>query len=483
MISEFHSIAGTFSPERKGIALDFKTLYLDPLAADMTLIHELEHHALTKVTDYGLATISLAEIKNIAKKSNKESFKEILRFMINAQRTVQESAATFIEMEHLKRFKGKRTVYNYIQERMPDDYRDRFLRLKDIFEASQKYRDFFTEKIPTLALQNGFRRRLASAKVTSIDELVKFVECDSETPDFRFEKLLDKILKNKAILNKTPEEICKVCGINYYGDTEKETVMVFLNGLLDFTDRPERLTLEEIGDANTMETVVSDTEKNLLITNLNINISSAEFLKDRETLLHYQDVTQSIMLMGVNGLDGQDELEALMNRQLNAVLVIFTKNGDKYLYSTSFDEVKLLLENEFKEIPIITKWGVYKPNDKISLFETKRIPAVVIYNHANDFINNFKEINYSLKFKYLHISTSADHPLHIFILKDDKNVIHTLNSFPKGIESIKKELVSILEVGTINDFKNNKQSINLSWNIWNGLTTDYDWFENLIDNK
>lgn len=489
MFSLYHNITlGFFDPENNRLGLDYKNLFNDPLRANMTIMHEQVHNALFKITDYGIATTTLYEIYRVCKPEYKDRIKSIIEFMASKQKTVQESTATFIEMEFLRRKTSKRNVEEYVESQMPMEYADRYRRLSFLKNASKKYRDFFTSKIPLIALQNGIRHGevFQSIDLSNIDSLNTYICSTIEDPDSRFLKLVNAIEKNIGILKKNQKEIAEFAEVSFYEDSSKQDVLDFLNMLLKYSGSKEVFTIDQINGGKNLLDIVQNSEDYLLIGNLGLNISNTSMtLYKKEDLLHYKDEISAIFINRLDNslVEGQGILEKYYQTKFEAGMIAFSNHVDKYLYVSSKLGMNALIEDEFSEIPLIVKSDLFFPNaNSLNFFESKRLPNAVIYNNSRDLLFSLEKSNFQENFKYLVFTTSEDHPFQVFLFVDENEVVHIMNGFGRGIGAVVSKYKDNFVRGEINDFGSYKHTINAVLHIWNGLDPNLDWFSYITRN-
>lgn len=123
MSSYWHNtILGKYSPEDRWMGLDFRNLFLDPLATKLTHIHELTHSVLSRTTDFGQATEVIYQLLPKMKHLKSED-KDLIRSSLrNAQISTQEGSACLMELLRLKSEIGKREAFKWAEKHFTPTY-------------------------------------------------------------------------------------------------------------------------------------------------------------------------------------------------------------------------------------------------------------------------------------------------------------------------------------------------------------------------
>src|SRR6266496_2891787 len=97
-----HSTLGKFDISEQWIGLDFRNLFLDPLRAETTLIHEMTHSLIGQTTEMGQAMQNITFFMPKFEHLTPEQKDEIHACLMKGQTFSQEGFATFMEMQQLR---------------------------------------------------------------------------------------------------------------------------------------------------------------------------------------------------------------------------------------------------------------------------------------------------------------------------------------------------------------------------------------------
>jgi hypothetical protein len=486
MFTSWHSITlGAYNPEDRWVGLDYPSLFFDALKTELTLIHEMTHYVLCKDTDFGQAVEAIYELTphlNHFDKSEKDRLKVALR---DAQIFVQEGTASLMEMLRLKRLKDKPFARNWARENMRQDYYERFEKLSFVFDMSNRYRDFFTKKVPNIALHTGIRRAIVEQDLLSdSNKLLAYLSEANNNPDRRFLKLIETLVYKPFLVTKTTKEICKETGVVLVDDVSKEDVACFLTYLLRFTDKPRKVKADEIKDARDSKETMEMSFEDMFVANLNLNLASnGIFLWSLEDLLHYEDVVEAVLVNRLgDDLEWRDELELMTGRKFDAGVIAFSKNGEKFLIGLAFDEVVGLLNGGFSDKSVFVKWGLCVPGEKeIVYFSGSGMPNVVIYNSIKHLVDNFQGyFKKGKKAEYMYLSVE-NHPFHSLVLQDSSGVLHWLNAYGnKHVDIFLTENKPFLTKGRV-DMLSDPKHFNATFSVWMGFPWGIDWTSQFIE--
>lgn len=488
MSSYWHStILGKYSPEDRWMGLDFRNLFLDPVATKLTHIHELTHSVLSRSTDFGQATEVIYQILPRLKhlrSNDKDIIRQSLR---SSQYFTQEGSACLMEVLRLRSLIGRQAALDWAKQHFTPDYYHIVERFFFVLRLGQRYRDCFTMHIPHIAMHTAIRKAIVQQDLLSNPQkFIDYLKNESHNPDLRLQKMLDVIQYQTFIPTKPPQEICRLTGIEYFGDVTKQDAADFLNYIHRLAGNNITITANQIRDEKDID-VVSEANDQVIIANMNLNLQdNATVLWKIEDLLHYQDVIEAVMVSKMSDdLESKAFIEQLIGKSLEAGLVAFLKTGEKFLFGSDIPTVSGLLANEFSQRTLIVKWGLYKPgSEELAYFPGSRKPDVVIYNTSQDLDNNFNEwFTANNKSEYLFLGVSENHPFQIILIKDDNGVLHFLNTFNGPAHKFLQKYSGNLVKVDAAQFLNNTDHYNNTLSIWGGMPWEVDWYKSMLDGK
>ncbi|MFA6945351.1 MAG: hypothetical protein WC220_05560 [Pedobacter sp.] len=480
-------VLGKYNPEDRWVGLDYNKLLLDPELARLTFIHEITHSVLGSTTDFGMATQTIYQLLPQMKHLTKDDRERIKRALRNSQILVQEGSATLMETLFHGKEIGKKNAIQWAYQHLPSDYWQRLEKLLFVFDMGLSYRDYFTKKIPNLAMHTRIRKQIADLDLlSSADKFINYLSNDDNNPDARFNKLIDVIRSRTYLSTKPVEQICTECGIKLFPDTSKEDVADFLNYLANLIGDTRKYTASDVGDLAQGKTAILKASEETIIANMNLNLAETGiFLEEVDHLLNYIDGIETIVvnLLG-DDIDEKKELELLTGKKYEGGIVAFTNTYEKYLLPLDLKKLASLTKNELSNKTLIVKWGLYDLGGKeINLISGSRKPDVVLYNTVKNLSDKFKPWFESGKtVSYLYLGATEDHPLQSLLLKDENGVLHLVNTYGNKyirefIEPNRKSLIREKPAFFLEDAKH----INDTMSTWMGLPWEIDWFNTMLE--
>ncbi len=484
MLSDWHNITrGIFKIDENVLLLDYRSNFLDGDKLARTLYHEQTHHILFQTTDFGLATLFASQIYPNVKPEHQKAFDLLFSFLTKSQYYVQESTATFMSMLHLRNSIGPRKALQKRTNILSGNYLDFFNNLIPLFNKSKKYRTLFTSKIPSIALEFGFRKIIVEmGLLDNLESFKSYIQKDGNIPDKRFKLLLTQVIENPTLLKKSTTEIARYSGLHFGPALSKKEVANFLNYLLKFTTSNYIYKEADINDCKSIDQLNDITGK-LLISNLNINIANnSEVLLKAKDLLHYEDIISIVTCRIINESELSEETksitEEMLGKKYEASLLAITETGEKYIHPSSINDISDLLNNHFQNATIINKFGLYNTGSGYLLeFQINRKPNIILYRYPDDFIKTHE--NEKINFKYLKLEATIGNHLTTLLVIDDWGVVHLINHFPKGINDILARYSARMENTNKETFEEYRDHINNAFYFWMGLPKSFDWFEGI----
>lgn len=487
------TIAGTYFIKDKSVGLDYQSLASDPVNAQMTLIHEGIHNILNNTTEYGLATSEIFNIFDRISQISTEEKKKIKNLLYLGQVFVQEGTASLVEILLLQRKYNKTFALDWAQKNFPKDYYQRFEKLQFVLDFGQKYRDFFRNKIPIIALQTNIRKAIVEQDLLrKPQEFIKYLSEETYIPDKRLEKMIEKIKYNGGILKKEEKNICESLEINFFLPPDKKEVANYLNYLQEVFGKVSHFfTEKDINEAKKQKEIIQESIDNAVITNLNIDLANSGIIEWKiSNFLHYKDNIEAIVVNRLEEDEKKDIYKILTGKICEAGIIGFTKTNEKYVTMADRETLSSLLNNEFKNTTLIVKWGLYSPlNNELEYFTKTRKPDVVIFNTIKGFQQTFTD--YFIKGKranYIWIAINKKHPFQTLILEDENNVLYLVNTLGNKainlfISNNKNNLTELTpKEGEIKYPKHFNNAccvwMNLSWNhdIYKTIKTGQEFF-------
>lgn len=489
MSSWYHTVAGRYNVTDKWIGLDYSQLLGDPKIADSVMAHEMAHTAMAQETDFGQATYTIFYCQEDFKHLSENETAKMCNALINSQDFVQEGLATLFQVARLGNLTSKNFAIDWANSVLPREYKDKLERLKFAIDLSQRYRDYFTQKISFLALETGIRVDTRKLDLLSKpDELKKYLEDDDKNPNRRLEKIIEVIRNKSWIVTKTIPEIANLCGIAYFDPTTKDEVADFLNYVTGLTNHPKTFTSRDIGETPKGAETFIQAGKTMIIGNMNLNFTnSSQALFKLDDFLHYSDVME-IIFVAPNGVTKHREtIKAISGEEPEIDIAGMLKTGEKYITSTSKKKAAEILNGELKSITLFVKWGGYDiDKDQLIWSSVARRPDLVVYNNPEQMLAVLDhEIKSSkdVKFEHLYMGAMEDHPMQtLIVIIKDKSSIHAVNAWGnKGIIEILNLIRDRSEVINNEELRKNKKHLNTLFSFWMGMHWDIDWVETMLD--
>ncbi len=486
MLSVWHStILGQFDQEGLIGGLDYGRLFLNPVHARGTWTHEIVHGALCTTTEFGQATTLVFRLLPKLKSFSQEETKSILQAFRENQLFLQEGSATLLQVLYLASEMGKKGALAWAKKELPDDYYARLDYLLFVFEMSLRYREEFTRKIPHLALHTGIRKKITELELLGKPkDFMAFLDNPENIPDIRFKKLVDLIRQKPYLVLKSPEELCSLAGITAFPDPSKQDVADFLNYSARTIGEKVSIKAEDIGNVKEGQEALVAVNDKMIIGNMNFAQSlSREFLWDMDDFLHYADKIEAVIISEFSpGLDALEVGEMITGRKHEVGVMGFLKGGYRYSIGMSRNQAEEILNNQLNGKTLIVKWGLYKPGDKhLSSMPQSPPPSVVIYNSVRDLDLKMETWLPQHSARYIHIGISKDHFFNTFILKDEDDVLHLVNSIGnKDISEFLNKYRILLQPSSIQQIVNNPDHYNNAVSIWMNLPWSVDWFRTMV---
>lgn len=489
MTSWFHTVKGQYRIADKFIGLDFSRLFLDPIDAETTLVHETVHGIIATM-DFGQGTQTVIYAGEHIVTLNKTEQIQVITHLVKAQDFVQEGMATLMQVQRRSKITSKKEAIEWAKKNLPLDYLERFNKLKFVFKMSQKDRARFTSKISQLAMETGFRKYFVEGDLLqSLAVFEDYLQGDN-APNNRLIKLIDYVSDNHWVLSRSVEEIAQRSGVTYHPFVTKQEAANFLTYVASKTTQPRKFTSDEIGETLDGSEAALSIAENAVIGNMNINLTqTSEPLFKHEDLLHYSDVIEAIMLFKHNVKEYNDFFELVTGEIPDINIAAFRPTGEKYTSAMSNNQAANLFGEQFKHVTLVAKNDSYSLQaNKLNYTEGTRPLDIVIYNNIKilqDDLRKHAETNPDAKIKFFHAGTTVDHPFQIFIVQvGDIKTLHLVNTYGKsGISKLLAEFKGAISPFTPEEMIDRKKHINDVMSIWMGASWQVDWIETMINGK
>lgn len=491
MPSWFHAIKGRYHIADKWIGINYSIL--DPLVANMTWVHEMSHSLIALQSDFGQATNVIAKVLQdyeLDHLSDEEKGK-IGKLIHDSQEFVQEGFATFMQLCWLRRQVGKAATLSWANENLPPKYLERFEKLAFAFEMSERYREYFTQKIPHLVMETAIRRYGQQLKILSSPELLEdYLSNPDNNPDKRLEKIIH-VLQNKSwLVTKSLPEIAEAAGITYHDLTTKKEAANYLTYVLSLTDRPKVIQPEQIGDIPEGLDGYRLAGQNIIIGNMNVSFTEkSEVIYNYDDFFFYTNVIEAVFIsLHGDGLEYREVVKLVTGQEPEVSFGAFTfrSTGEKYLTITSKEHAAEILNNQFKDKTVIVKWGGYDVSKNQFIWsEVARPPDIVLYNNARQLtetLKAFKGKDPEVKLKRLHVAVAENHPVQTLLLKvEGQQPIHAVNTFGnRDISEILKEITDCSELMTNEELRADKKHLN-NLLAFLDFPWEVDWIETILN--
>lgn len=425
-----HTVLGQFDITDQWIGLDYRSLFLDPIKAEITVFHELTHAVLSRTTEMGQATQNIFFFSQWFQHLNPDQINEIKGHLVACQKFPQEGLATFMEMQQL-RVKGSRESVVAIKPGLHQEYRERFEKMEFIFYQPKKVRERFTKKISLLVMSNGFRSNAPRADLLRDPKTLQaYLAVPDHNPTQRLEKVLTYLRKNPRILRKKPRKIAKACGIEFFEPATSQEICDYINYLQRLSGKEEDYSISMVGEVKGKE-MLNEAIENLLVTNMNLDPKqTADPLWDTEDIEYEADYASAALIVHHPQSAKDEEFEKQLGRALDVNILMFGADGAKYLAITSREHLDSLLANQLKNATIITHWSITDPSKNTFDLSSVRKPDIIQYNRPGDMLNTFKNAKNMKKYEWIHLGASQNHPFHSLLVKTNgSETIHFVNGF------------------------------------------------------
>jgi hypothetical protein len=285
-------------------------------------------------------------------------------------------------------------------------------------------------------------------------------------------------------------EIAQFAGITYHEPPTKEEVAEFETYLLRLTENPITVSPEQIMDTPTINTVLSEVNNNIVVSNLNLNLAeTAEPLSKIEDFIHYADVIRAVFLSAHDLSAKENEiLQTVFSSTMEVDIIAFRPTQEKYMTSISKLEAKKIFDKEFYASTIIVNGDEYDVvSKKMKVSHEIRSADLVVFGSDSDLNNvlqTFFERYPEKKVKFVHIGTTEGDPIQMLVMQlEDHHPYFVMNFFGnvkiKGIlEKFNNHLVPL-------DYENlrlRKDHLNDLFAIWLN-NWDVDWVETMLDGQ
>lgn len=478
----FHQLRGRYNIKDQWVGLDFSIL--DPLMSEATWAHEISHSVISQQGDFGQATASIFKLSESMNKLGKNELTRINLLLYNSQKNVQECFATLMQIVYIKSKIGKNKALRWAEENLHGDYLKLFRKTAFIFNHSQRYIDFFTQKIPFLAMETGIRAELHKIDGLSSSKIFeKYLSNDNHNPDKRFEQILKLIEGKTWMITKPVEEIAQACGIKHFPPSTKSQVSDFINYVLSFTSINQKIRPEDIGDTPQGQEAFIAASENMIVGNMNLNLAeTAEVIFNLDDFLFYGDRFDTIFINPIKNWDYQDLTIFLFKKNVDYGIIGFCRTGEKYILAASQEELEKACDRI--KCTMIVKWGAFDLiNDHINWTVRIRTPDIVWYNNSNDMVKSFEPYvkKFSPTVKYIHMGLAENHMVQTLFIKFNKSsTIHAVSTFGnKKIHEI-KQLFKDACVISSDELVASNEHINNLLAIW-GFSWKVDWVRTMLD--
>lgn len=403
------------------IGLDFASLFLDPVHTQATFFHEVTHGIIAE-SDFGQATRAFLVIEDRITGISGAEKQEMARILLSAQDFVQEGFATLMQMMLLGRLIGRKQTSEWAKTHLPDEYLDKLRRLDFVYRMSQKWRDHFTKKISFLAMETGIRKNAPSLDLFKNQALLDRYLKSENTPNFRLDKILQTLRYQPYLVTKPLPDIAAACGIEYHPPASKDDVAHYLTYLMRLAGDQGFISPSMIGDTPEGPQLALTVSKNLVVADMNLDLSHADHIFKHEDLLHYSDVIEAVMLLDNNFSEtNKQTIKQISGEDADINVLAFRQTGEKIVSVLSAERAVNILAGPLRQATFLVNNGYYDFGQrKVRFSPNIRHPDVVVCGNAYSLekaLQQIVETDKKIKISYLLFSTIENHPFRILVLK------------------------------------------------------------------
>lgn len=485
----FHLLKGKYDIAQKTMAIDFAKLMGSSLEAQLTLFHESTHGLLAAETDFGQATHIFYKLIDFFTHVDSDKVAEMTEQLYITQVFTQEGFATLMQYIQAKNKVGRAGADKWMSELSYKNPQCHSYLQKLVFVSSLglSYREFFTKKISSLAMETGIRRQAQQQDIFRNPEALKQYFADEDNiPDKRLEKIIGVLRYKTWLVTKPIPEIAASCGVRYNDPSTKEEVAEYMSYLTSLTDKPHTYISSDIKETPQGNETLQELYENMMVANINVKFDPSEFLKIQD-FLHYADKYEIVLAVLNDDVKHWEFAKQMYEEEPEVIIYGFLGNGEKYVTVVAKSTAEKVLNNELKDATLAVKWGGYNAKENKHIWsDSVRVPNLVIYNTPAQLKATLEAIRSAKpdwSYKHLHAGAMEDHPFQSLFVKIDKfNPFHVVNHF--GNKSILNVLDVIREKSVVmeNDYLlENKKHINNLMAFWMGLYWEVDWVKTMID--
>lgn len=428
-----HSLLGQYDVGADNLAIDLARNFLDPIQAELVHVHEVTHATLGRTTDMGLASKPVyAHIQRFSHLGDAGK-KRMIKAFYDAQVLPQEGFASLMECLHLAHKVGPTKAKEYARNKFPSEYYNRFDQLSYCMDMSHRYREYFTQKVPALAMETGFREVASSQDLLrSPEKLEQFFRQIDRNPTLRLQKMNEALRLKPWLITKTIDEIAAVSGLTLYEPADKEAIAGYMNYIGGLAHLGGTYTAEMVNDAPGPQALI-DAAQDAVLTNINHNFSKdAEFLMD-ETAVDWEAEKADCAMFDMWPYYGEREqlIEKASNLKPEVAFAFFRRTGEKYIGFIPREKATALIEGPLISKTLITKHGLVDIVSGAFDLSKVKVPDIVYYDHPKLLHEKVKEAKDKISsVQYLNLGTTHDHPYRILALRvNEERPLHVANAF------------------------------------------------------
>src|SRR5258708_7609833 len=292
MATWYHTVLGRYNISDKWIGLDYgKLLMTESRVAESVFAHEMAHNLMSTQTDFGQATYAISKLLEEFKHLNEKQKLEVVTLITKSQEFVQEGIATIFQIGRLRNLTSKSFALNWTNKTLPPEYLDKMNKMLFVFDWSQRYKDYFTEKVSYLVLETGARKVIPQQDLLRTPEkLANYLADENNNPDLRLERLIGTLKYKAWLITKPIPEIAKECGVTFFEPCTKKECADYLTYIASFTNNPHIYSEADIGDSPQGADAFIQAAQNMVVGNMNLDLTNtAEVLFKLEDFLFYAD--------------------------------------------------------------------------------------------------------------------------------------------------------------------------------------------------
>lgn len=490
--SLFHSTKGRYFSDTKVVGLDFISNLFRSGDSTSTLIHETVHTFLCNNTEMGIVFADVEKNAHNFKHLDTDQQKRIVQLIFDSQQMLQEGYSTFMQFAMLKRKLSRQEQDEWLK-RVPSNYRKWLRPFLFSFSLPLERREKINLLV-TLAMNTHIRRDMEKyVMLDDIDKLEQYLSKESNNPSARVIRMLKTVKKDPRLLDGDLKNIPKLSGIDFFPPIEKKDIVSFINYIGLKIGITEKITEEQIGEPLSVDQIFNHVQNNTIVANLNLNLDkNSEILYSVDEVIHCSDIIERVHAI-FNDEKTRTSIKAfikLANKSLDGepevTLILQTKTGEKYLYTSSASKVTELLNDQLVSVVLGVKLGDYNLiDDKVYWLPQARSPDLVIFNHhwqVASYLSEYMKVEKAPRFGYCHVAFGSNFLNMLLVKVENRTPLLTVNVvIPSQVSEILEVIKPYSTEYSDSFLGEHKRQLNSHLILWTGFDHRIDWANVLIE--